>query len=797
MKFLENKLLKEEWDSWDGIPEERGIPRKGMDSLKSGLFEEDSFLSKQTQTLQSLHKSHAFILTTGNANNVFISSKLISLYASFKKPHSSTKVFDSIVQKDTFLWNSIIKSHFSNGNYLKAFDFYIQMRYNNTPPNQFTIPMIVATCAELLWLERGKYIHGVVSKSGLFADNSAVGSSFIYMYAKCGVMEDASLMFDEIVVRDVVSWTALVTGYVHNGESEKGLECLCEMHRVGGDDEKVNFRTIEGGFQACGNSGALSEGRCLHGLVVKTGLGCSQVVQSSLLSMYSKCGSVEEAYNSFCEVVDKDVFSWTSIIGVCTRFGFMNDCLNLFGDMLVEDVYPDGIVISCILLGFGNFMMVREGKACHGLIVRRNYVLDETVKNALLSMYCKFGTLTPAEKVFECVHERNKESWNTMVFGYGKMGMEEKCIELFREMRNLGIQADSNTLVSVISSCSQLGAISLCLSVHCYIIKSSMYEDVSIANSLIDMYGKGRNLFVAWKMFSRMQRDVVTWNTMMSSFIHSGHYAEAIKLFDEMISENLSPNSATLVIMLSACSHLPSLEKGKMIHQYVEEGGFELNVSLATALVDMYAKCGQLEKSRELFNSMKEKDAISWNVMISGYGMHGDATSAMEIFQQMEQSNVKPNALTFLSLLSACTHAGHVDEGRQLFDRMQYYSVKPNLKHYSCMVDLLGRSGDLQDAEELVQSMPICPDGGVWGTLLSACKIHNEIEMAIRVAKRAIESDPENDGYYIVLSNMYGSMGSWDEAERARKLMKERGVGKRAGWSSVLNIGMEWGGGGS
>ncbi|KAJ6682641.1 PENTATRICOPEPTIDE REPEAT-CONTAINING PROTEIN [Salix koriyanagi] len=304
------------------------------------------------------------------------------------------------------------------------------MRYDNTPPNHFTIPMIVATCAELLWLEKGKYIHGLVSKSGLFAENSAVGSSFVYMYAKCGDMEDASLMFDEIVVRDVVSWTALVIGYVHNDDSEKSLECLCEMHRIGGDGEKVNPRTLE-------------------------------VVQSSLLSMYSKCGNVEEARNSFCQVVDKDVFAWTSVMGVCARFGFMNECLNQFWDMQVDDVYPDGIVVSCILLGFGNSMM--------------------------------FGTPSPAGKLFDGVHEWSKESWNTMVFGYCKMGIEGKCLELFREMRDLGIEADSNSLVSVISSCSQLGLINLCRSVHCYIIKNSVNEDVSIANSLIDMYGKGEN----------------------------------------------------------------------------------------------------------------------------------------------------------------------------------------------------------------------------------------------------------------------------------------------------------------
>ncbi|KAE7998058.1 hypothetical protein FH972_002636 [Carpinus fangiana] len=369
------------------------------------------FLSNQTSTLQSLLQPHALIITSGNSNNLFLASKLVSLYASLNEPTSSTKVFHSVCPKDTFIWNSVIKSHFSNGNYSEALDFYLQMPASDTPLDQFTILMVVSTCAELLLLDHGKNIHGSALKLGLFAWNSAVGSSFVYMYAKCGQMGDASSMFDEICVRDVVVWTALVIGYVHNGESEKGLERLCEMHRTGGDGERPTFRTLEDGFEACGNLGGI-------------------VVQSSLLSMYSKCGTPEEAYLSFCEVTDKDLLSWTSLVGVYWRFGFMTECLSLLWEMLEREIHPDGIVISSVLLGF--------------------------VYNALLSMYCKFGLLTLAEKLFGRVPEPNKESWNTMVFNYGKRGQEAKCIELFTEMLRLSIEPDSNSLVSVVSACSQL-----------------------------------------------------------------------------------------------------------------------------------------------------------------------------------------------------------------------------------------------------------------------------------------------------------------------------------------------------
>ncbi|XP_058203944.1 pentatricopeptide repeat-containing protein At4g39952, mitochondrial-like [Rhododendron vialii] len=743
------------------------------------------FLSNQIPDPKSLLQTHAFIITSGHANNPFLASKLISLYASLNKPTFSSKVFHSVQSKDAFLWNTVIKSQFSNGCYLKALDFYLQMRTSYILPTHFTIPLVVSSSAELLLLKRGMEIHGLVTKLGFIAGNSAVGSSFIYFYSMCGCVEDAALVFDKMPMRDVVAWTALVIGYVQNDESEKGLERLCEMHRVRGDGERPNSRTLEGGFQACGNLGALLEGKCLHGLAVKTGIVFTNVVQSSVLSMYAKCGTPGEAYLSFCEVDHKDLISWTSIISVYSRYGWSSECLHLFWQMQVTGVYPDGVVISCLLRGFGNSMRVSEGKVFHGIILRCNYITDQMVKNALLSMYCTFGLFSIAEKLFDRVRDRDKELWNTMVFEYSKVGQESRCLELFTEMQHLGIEFDSNSLVSVVSSCSRLGATRLGRSLHCYVIKSLMHENVSIANSLIDMYGKSGNSVIAWKIFSRARKDTVTWNTLISSYSHSGRSTDALGLFDKMVSAGFKPNVATLVTILSACSHIASLEKGEQIHGYAMDEGFELDISLSTALVDMYAKCGQLDKSRKIFDAIKEKDAISWNVMISGYGMHGDAESAIEIFQQMKQSNVRPNELTFLAVLSACTHAGLVGEGKCFFDRMGDYALSPNLKHYSCMVDLLGRSGNLHEAEDLVLSMPIAPDGVIWGSLLSACKIHNNAEFGIRVAKHAIEADPENEGYYVMIADLYLSLGRWDEAENVRAKMKEMGVRTRAGWSTV------------
>ncbi|XP_010531368.1 PREDICTED: pentatricopeptide repeat-containing protein At4g39952, mitochondrial [Tarenaya hassleriana] len=749
----------------------------------------DSFLcdrsSIATTTLEFLIKHHALIVTNGNSDNIFIASKLISSYASLGKPHVSFRVFDSVSRRDGFLWNSIIKAYFSNGDYSRAVGLFFSMRLSRESPDHFTVPMVVSSCAELLWEDIGNYVHGLVLKCGIFEGNTAIGSSFVHFYAKCGRLEAASLMFDEMPERDVVAWTAIISGHVQNDESEKGLEYLCEMHRNCTDAEKPNSRTLERGFQACANLGALTEGRCLHSLVAKNGLSSSQMVQSSFFSLYAKCGSPVEAYLSFHELGDRDMFSWTSVISSLARSGNMKGSFDLFWEMQTNGIQPDEIVISCLINELGNKMLVSQGKAFHGLIIRHCYPLDATVSNAFLSAYCKFELLSMAEKLFRGIPEGNKDAWNLMVKGYGKMKCDVKCVELFRQMQNLGIEADYTSLASVISSCSRIGAEHVGKSLHCYVVKSHLDRNISVVNSLIDLYGKTGDLTVAWRMFRETEKNIITWNTMIASYVHCDQSDKAIALFDRMISENLKPTSATLVTVLTACANLGSLETGQRIHMYITEGGYEVNLSLATALVGMYAKCGQLEKSRELFDSVRDKDAVCWNVMISGYGLHGHVESAIELFHRMEESKVEPNGLTYLALLSACKHSGFAEEGKYLFQKMHHHNLKPSLKHYACMVDLLARSGDFHDAEAMVMSMSISPDHVIWGNLLSICLTHNEFEMGIRMAQHAIESDPHNDGYHITLANMYSAAGNWELAERARKVMKELGVEKRAGHSSV------------
>ncbi|XP_074276386.1 pentatricopeptide repeat-containing protein At4g39952, mitochondrial [Silene latifolia] len=745
------------------------------------------FLSNHhSLNLSSLLESHAFIILTGNHNNLFFASKLISRYSSLFKPHFSTLVFNSLLHKDPFLWNSLIQAHFYNSLFPHSLHFFRLMRLSNTPPTHFTIPIVVTASVNLESFHYGLTIHALALKFGLLHRNSAVPSSFIYFYSKSRSMLDARKMFDEMRLRDVVAWTALLIGYLQNGQSHASLECFCLMHRTREYSERPNNRSLEGGFQACANLGALPQGKSLHAFAIKTGYVYFHGVQSSVFSMYSKWGTLAESCYSFSQLGNKDLICWTSIIAAFAKSGFVTKCLSLFWQMQDAGICPDQIVIACVLSSFGDPIWVREGKAFHGLIMRTTSLLDQVVQRALISMYCKFGRLAIAERIFDTLEEKNSETWNLMVCEYGKAGVGRKCLLLFREMLHRRIECDFNILISVITSCTQLGILHLGKSVHCYVIKNLLDDNVSLSNSLLDMYGKCGGLAIAMSIFGRIQRDKVTWNTLISAFVHKGEFAEALVAFDEMIVEGASPDTSTLVTVLSACSRLASVEHGMKIHNYVNSVGIELTISLKTALIDMYGKCGHLETSREIFDSMKERDVISWNVMISCYGLHGDARSAIEVFEKMEECNsIRPNELTFLALLLACSHAGLTKEAKYFLNKMQDYSMKPTIKHYTCIVDLLGKSGNLQEAEDVVMSMPVTPDGGLWGALLSACKLHNEVEIGKRIASLAIEADPENDGYYIALSNMLDSTGEWKEAEKFRAIMKEKGVRKRLGWSTL------------
>eukprot|EP01018_Ginkgo_biloba_P034075 Gb_04450 [translate_table: standard] len=409
----------------------------------------------------------------------------------------------------------------------------------------------------------------------------------------------------------------------------------------------------------------------------------------------------------------------------------------------------------------------------------------------LVSMYAMCGSLENARLVFDQIHKPNIFLWNAMIRAYAWGGFCEEALTLFYQMQQAGIHPDKFTFPFVLKACANLSALQQSKQIHGQIVRSSLLSDLYVGNALVGVYAKCGMMENAHQLFDKMpQRDVVSWTAMIAGYAQNGHPSEALMFFHQMQRAGVKPNRVTILSVLPACADLASLQQGKDIHDYILKNEFESDVSVGTALINMYAKCGSIEMARQLFDNMSKRDVISWSAMIAAYGMHGHGEDALKLFSQMQQSGMKPNRITFVSVLSACSHAGLVDEGWQYFNSMsQDYCITPMVEHYTCMVDLLGRAGHLEEAQEFIKKMPLEPDVGVWGALLSACRIHCNIDLGEHVAKHLLDLDPKNAGYCVLLSNIYAATGRFEDVTKVRNVMKDRGLKKTPGctWIEVDN----------
>lgn len=414
-------------------------------------------------------------------------------------------------------------------------------------------------------------------------------------------------------------------------------------------------------------------------------------------------------------------------------------------------------------------------------------------------MYSKCGHLNDARKLFDEIPERNVVSWTSMISGYVQNDRAREAVCLFKELLLVeeteydeGVGVDSVLLGCVISACARVCVKSVTKCVHGLVVKKGFEGCLAVGNTLMDAYAKCGEISVSRKVFDGMEEtDVCSWNSLIAVYAQNGLSVEALNLFSDMVKRGeVRYNAVTLSAVLLACAHSGALQIGKCIHDQVVKMELEDNVFVGTSIVDMYCKCGRVEMARKAFDRLKRKNVKSWTVMVAGYGMHGRGKEAMEVFYEMIRSGIKPNYITFVSVLAACSHAGLLKEGWHWFNKMKCeFDVEPGIEHYSCMVDLLGRAGYLKEAYGLIQEMKVKPDFIVWGSLLGACRIHKNVELGEISARKLFELDPSNCGYYVLLSNIYADAGRWDDVERMRILMKNNGMLKTPGYSIVEHKG--------
>ncbi|KAM0054665.1 putative tetratricopeptide-like helical domain superfamily [Helianthus debilis subsp. tardiflorus] len=487
-----------------------------------------------------------------------------------------------------------------------------------------------------------------------------------------------------------------------------------------------------------------------HAHMLKTGLIHDPFSASKLISSAaSSPHTLSYAHSIFTHLQNPNSYSYNSLIRAYANTHTPETSLNLFFHMLLDDdVEPDKYTFTFVLKACSVARSVSVGEQVHGYVIKVGVEDDVFVCNTLIHMYAKSGCFEVARRVLDEMPERDVISWNAVLSAYVDAGMMEIARKVFDEMPERNVESGNFMISGYVND---------------------------------GLVGEARRVFDGMDV-----KDVVSWNGIITGYARDGQFDEVFRLFEDMQKVGMVPDDYTLVNVLSCCARVGGLSQGEWIYSYINRNKISVGGFLATALVDMYAKCGCIEKALEIFSKTSNKDISTWNSMITGFALHGYGERAVETFYELVTDGFKPNEVTFVSVLSACSRSGLLDEGYKMFELMVHtYDIKPTILHYGCMVDLLGRFGLLDEAEKLAKQVPFEESQVVWESLLGACRNHNDVNMAERVTKKLLELDPRDSAGYVQLSNVHASKGRFDDAVELRRKMRAQGVYKDPGCSMI------------
>ncbi|XP_004151259.1 pentatricopeptide repeat-containing protein At3g49170, chloroplastic [Cucumis sativus] len=682
----------------------------------------------------------------------------------------------------------------NNGRLHKAISTLEHMVHQGSHPDLQTYSLFLKKCIRTRSFDIGTLVHEKLTQSDLQLDSVTL-NSLISLYSKCGQWEKATSIFQLMgSSRDLISWSAMVSCFANNNMGFRALLTFVDMIENGYYPNEYCFAAAT---RACSTAEFVSVGDSIFGFVVKTGYLQSDVcVGCGLIDMFVKGrGDLVSAFKVFEKMPERNAVTWTLMITRLMQFGYAGEAIDLFLEMILSGYEPDRFTLSGVISACANMELLLLGQQLHSQAIRHGLTLDRCVGCCLINMYAKCsvdGSMCAARKIFDQILDHNVFSWTAMITGYvQKGGYDEEALDLFRGMILTHVIPNHFTFSSTLKACANLAALRIGEQVFTHAVKLGFSSVNCVANSLISMYARSGRIDDARKAFDILfEKNLISYNTVIDAYAKNLNSEEALELFNEIEDQGMGASAFTFASLLSGAASIGTIGKGEQIHARVIKSGLKLNQSVCNALISMYSRCGNIESAFQVFEDMEDRNVISWTSIITGFAKHGFATQALELFHKMLEEGVRPNLVTYIAVLSACSHVGLVNEGWKHFKSMYTeHGVIPRMEHYACMVDILGRSGSLSEAIQFINSMPYKADALVWRTFLGACRVHGNLELGKHAAKMIIEQEPHDPAAYILLSNLYASTSKWDEVSNIRKAMKEKNLIKEAGcsWVEVEN----------
>ncbi|KAH7307012.1 hypothetical protein KP509_22G042200 [Ceratopteris richardii] len=511
----------------------------------------------------------------------------------------------------------------------------------------------------------------------------------------------------------------------------------------------------------------------IHSELLKYGMlqeGSSEA--DILVSLYAKCGYLTRGMDLLVELTVRDVFSWTDLMAGYLKHGQGELTLQCFKWMLHEDLIPDSVTFCCILEACGTLRDIETGLQIHEEIVKQRLLEGNVVLGtALVDMYAKCGVFQKAQEVLDQLPEQDVFCWTAIITGLAQHGQSRDALICFKMMESKGISPDSMTFASILKACGDMSALDMGEWIHSEIIKEGILDhDIVLGTALIDMYCKCGSFDRGHGLLQELPaHDSFSWTAFISCAADQGFGEESLRCFEQMQQQGIRPDVVTWASILKACGSIGAATRGEEIHNEIERRGLlQDNVLLLNAVVHMYAKCGALEKSQQVFEKLPVQEVVTWNALITGYAQKGSSQNAFKCLQRMEQKGLPPDLVTYLCLLNVCSHSGLLDEGQVLFTFLSSWTTTvadPCLEHYTCMVDLFGRAGNLDKASAMVEVIPSLDFIGIWVALLFACQKWADVTLGKRAFEHSLEVAKSDMSAYVLMRNIYSYAGMLEEAE--------------------------------
>lgn len=673
-------------------------------------------------------------------------------------------------------------------------------------------------------LQEIKQLHAHITKQGSLHSSSTL-TKLIAKYSQVGALE--SLEYGQKAFEifkgdgeysnsnEIYLYNCLIKGNSVAGFFTEAILLYVEMMIEGVEPDNYTFPFV---LSACAKSSRIFEGVQVHGSLMKMGFQDDIFISNSLIHFYGERGEIDEAKRVFDKMHERNVVSWTSLISGCAKMDQPKEAVSLFFEMVKEGIQPNEVTMVSAISACAKLGDLDLGNSVCAHIQESRLTFNAVMVNALVDMSMKCGDIEMAKQLFDDCTDRNLVLYNTILSNYVRLGKEKEALDMFCELLEQGPAPDRVTMLSAIAASAELGNLSFGRQCHAYVLRNGLESWDNIGNAIIDMYTKcckqkwacrvfdrmSNKTIVSWNsliagfvrngdvesaqsMFYEMpKRNLVSWNTMIRALVQESCFNDAIELFRIMHNEGVRADRVTMMSVASACGYLGALDIAKWTYTYVGKYGIQCDMRLSTALVDMFARCGDPQSAMEVFETMKERDVSAWTAAIGAMAMGGNGVRAVKLFYEMLRQGVKPDEVVFVGVLTACSHAGLVEQGMDIFRNMKgSHGITPQIVHYGCVVDLLGRAGLLDEALDIIKCMPMEPSDAIWGALLAACRIHKNEKMATHVVEILSESAKEKTGIQVLLSNIYASAGKWRDVANVRMHMKEKGIQKVPGSSSI------------